>query len=96
MDKVEYIYRKYYSLMRYIAGRVLERDGQDADDAVHDAMIKIIKNADVIDVTDPDRLKNFCCIIARNSAADRLRTKEGISVPFCEMPEDIEDGGPLP
>ena len=95
-DKIEYIYRQYYPLMRYAAGRVLGRDSHGAEDAVHDAMIKIIKNVDSVDVTDPTRLKNLCCIIARNCATDRLRKKEGKSAALSEIPEDAADAERLP
>ena len=41
-DVIEYIYRQYYPLMRYAARRVMFRDTQEAEDAVQDAMIRII------------------------------------------------------
>lgn len=95
-DKVEYIYRQYYPLMRYAAGRALGGDGQDAEDAVHDAMIKVIKNIGIIDVADQTRLKNLLCVIVRNCAMDRLRKKGNRNEFLSEIPEDLSDTAPLP
>ncbi len=93
-EKIDYIYREFFPLMRSVAGEILT--GGDAEDAVHDAMIKIIKNASVIDVSDRKKVRNLCCIIARNCAIDRLRKRDGKNVPLSEIPEDAEDTEPLP
>ena len=95
-DVIEYIYRQYYPLMRYAAGRVLPQNSQEAEDAVQDAMIRIIKNVGIIDVTDKKKFKNLCCIIARNCALNRLAKKDGRTVPLSEIPEDAADEGPPP
>ncbi len=95
-DKIEYVYRQYYPLMRFVAGRVLDRGSSDAEDAVHDAMVKIIRNVGIIDFSDPIRLKNLCAVIARNCATDRLRKLSGKNVPFSEVPEDAADADTQP
>ncbi|MBQ6677611.1 MAG: sigma-70 family RNA polymerase sigma factor [Clostridia bacterium] len=95
-ETVDFIYRQFYRLMLTAAGRVLPYDGQEAEDAVHDAMIKIIKNVSVIDVSDPKRLRNLCCIIARNCALDRLRKREGKNVSLSDIQWDAEDTEPPP
>ncbi len=93
-ELIEYIYRQYYPLMRYVAGRVLTWDSQDADDAVHDAMVKIIKNVGIIKSSDKKKLKNLCCIVARNCALDRVRKKDRASVSLSELPEEVPDAAP--
>ena len=95
-EKIDYIYRQFYPLMRSVAGTVLPGDGLDAEDAVHDAMIKMIRNVSVIDVSDTKKLRNLCCIIVRNCAFDRLRKKEGKNIPLSDIPEDAADTGPPP
>ncbi len=92
---IEYIYRQYYPLMRYVAGKVLTRGSQDADDAVHDAMVKLIRNVRIIDVSDKKKLKNLCCIVARNCALDRWRKNDERNVPFSELTEDVSSAEPL-
>ena len=93
-ELIEYIYRQYYPLMRYVAGRVLTRESPDADDAVHDAMVKIIKNVGIIKSSDKKKLKNLCCIVARNCALDRARKKDRASVSLSELPEEVPDAAP--
>ncbi|MBQ6263687.1 MAG: sigma-70 family RNA polymerase sigma factor [Clostridia bacterium] len=94
-ELIEYIYRQYYPIMRYVAGRALCRDSQGAEDAVHDAMLKIIKNVGIIDASDKKKLKNLCCIVARNCALDRLRKRDERSVPLSEVPEDASSAEPF-
>ncbi len=89
-DKIDYIYREFYPLMRAVAGKTLDGSGQEADDAVQDAMIKIIKNAAVIDVSDRDKLRNLCCVIVRNCALDRIRKRERKNVPLSDVPDEFE------
>lgn len=72
-EKVERIYTKYYGLMMHIA---LGYTQNDAEDVVHDAMLRIIKNIDKVDISDERKTKCFCITIVRNRAIDFLR-KEG-------------------
>lgn len=69
-EKVEIIYTKYYGLMMHIA-RGYTQD--DAEDVVHDAMLRIIKNIDKVDISDKRKTKSFCITIVRNRAIDCLR-----------------------
>ena len=48
----------------------------DAEDAVHNAMLKIIKHIDVIDTSDIKRLKPLCGVMAKNAAIDISRHKD--------------------
>lgn len=72
-EKVESIYTKYYGLMMHIASGYTQNE---AEDVVHDAMLRIIKNIDKIDISDERKTKCFCATIVRNRAIDCLR-KEG-------------------
>ena len=93
---IDYIYRQFFPLMRSVAVRVLSGNAQDAEDAVHDAMIKIIRNVEVIDTSDRKKLRNLCCIIARNCALDRLRSRDRKNALTAEIPDDAEDTRALP
>jgi len=61
--------------MAYTAGLILNHNKHDVEDTVHSAMLKIIENIDLIDTSDSRRVKNLCCVIARNKAIDYLRSK---------------------
>ena len=67
----------------------------DAEDAVHDAMLKIIKHIDVIDTSDIKRLKPLCGVIAKNSAIDIARHKDNRYEELDDEGENIDgDGSP--
>ncbi len=80
--KVEYIYENYYSFMCYAAGCILKHNKFDVEDTVHNAMMKIIENIDIIDISDKRKVKNLCGIIARNKAIDHLRRKDNQMIPL--------------
>ena len=69
------IYRAYSPYMFYKAVKVLGNP-DDAEDAVHNAMLKIIKHIDVIDTSDIKRLKPLCGVMAKNAAIDIARIKD--------------------
>ncbi len=94
--KVLYIYENFHSFMCYTAGQVLEGRSHDVEDAVHDAMLKIIDNIDLIDLSDEKRAKNLCGIIARNKAKDRSRAKSNSEVSFEDVMYEEGDVGSVP
>lgn len=83
-DKIEYIYKNFYSFMAYTAGRVLNHNKQDVEDTVHNAMLKIIDIIDKIDITETNKVKNLCGIIARNKAKDHCKLKDNQTVSLEE------------
>ena len=74
--KVTFIYEKCYSFMYYMAKQYLGND-YDIEDVVHNSMLKIIENLDIIDTTDEKRVKNLCGVIAKNKAIDLIRSHKG-------------------
>ncbi|MCM1269872.1 MAG: sigma-70 family RNA polymerase sigma factor [Faecalibacterium sp.] len=72
-EKVERIYTRYYGIMMYIAVGYTQTD---AEDVVHDSMLKIIRNIDKIDISDDLKTKSFCITVARNMAIDYMRKKD--------------------
>lgn len=82
-DKVTFIYEKFYSFMCYTAKQYLDSN-YDIEDAVHNSMLKIIENLDLIDISDEKRVKNLCGIISKNKAIDFVRLKKNHSDEFSD------------
>lgn len=78
-EKVEKIYTGFYGLMMHIA---LEYTQNEAEDVVHDAMLRIIKNIDKIDISNKRKTKAFCVTVVRNRAIDCLRRKSNNDVSY--------------
>ncbi|MBQ4602543.1 MAG: sigma-70 family RNA polymerase sigma factor [Clostridia bacterium] len=73
-DKLIFIYQSQYSRMAYTAGKYLHTR-EDIEDAVQDAMVRLITVIDRIETDDPVRLKNLCCVVARNVAVNIARSR---------------------
>ena len=70
-EKFERLYYQYKRLMYWIANHILG-DSHLAEDAVHEAFLKIIKNFHKIGEIHCPRTKNFVVIIVRNTARSIL------------------------
>ena len=82
--KFETVYHRYRGLMYYVAYRILN-NASDAEDAVHDAFIKIAENMKKI--SDPVCPKNqsYVVTIVENKAIDLYREKQRRNVlPLAE------------
>ena len=92
-QKVKEVYEQYYGLMFHIArGYCSQRS--DAEDIVHDAIVKMIKHLACIDTKDPNRTRAFCATVVKYTALDRLKAKENhvISIEdFQEEPTHAKD-----
>ena len=69
-DKIRGIYEKYHDLMMAVAVRFFD-DRHDAEDAVHQAFLTIIKNLEKISRVDCPETRRFCVIITRSRCLDR-------------------------
>ncbi len=67
--KFEEIYKKYGKLMKYVAYNIL-RDDSLAEDAVHNAFLKLIKYIDRIDEVNCHKTKSFVVIITESVSKD--------------------------
>lgn len=67
--KFEDIYKKYGKLMKYVAYNIL-RDDSLAEDAVHNAFLKLIKYLDRIDEVDCHKTKSFVVIVTESVSKD--------------------------
>ncbi len=68
-DLVTELYNTYEHMMYKIAFGIL-KNKQDAEDAVSESFIKVIKNLDKISGIDENKRKGFLVIVAKNAAID--------------------------
>ena len=81
-DKITFIYENFYSFMAYTAGQVLHGNKANTEDAVHNAMMTLIENLDLIDFSDIRRAKHLCGIVAKNKAKDLCKSRENQALPL--------------
>lgn len=74
-SKFEKIYYDYRALMKYIAFDIL-KDEQLAEDAVHNAFIKLTNYLDKIDENDCHKTKGFIVIVIESVAKDMYRKRK--------------------
>lgn len=84
------IYEKYHKMMFYVAHNILQ-DEMWAEDAVQEAMIRIMNNSSKIEHLDDNRTKRMIVVITKNIAIDiyRKRMKQ------FQNETDIESHGEL-
>ena len=71
-QRFEQLYHRYRGLMFYVARQILPSD-EDAEDAVHEAFLAILRHMDDIsDVSDP-KTRAFVVLIAERKAIDLRR-----------------------
>lgn len=86
-QKIQRVYEQYYGLMMYIASRYCPQRS-DAEDVVHDAIVKIIKHLACIDANDAIRTKAFCVTVVKYTALDRLKAKENNVISMEDFQEE--------
>lgn len=95
-SKFEMIYEQYRSLMFSVAQKILHND-RDAEDAVQEAFLKIIKNLEKLNVSECHKTKLYIVITVRRTAIDIYRKKKSQEkiVPLDELvlDEKYEDAG---
>ncbi|WP_276325825.1 RNA polymerase sigma factor [Clostridium cochlearium] len=85
------MYRKYRQIMFFLGNRIL-RDEYLAEDAIHQAFLRIIDNLDKIDKIDCHKTKGFVVIIVENIAIDFYRKrKREKTISFDEVEFYIKD-----
>ena len=93
--RFEQIYLKYRGLMCHVAEGILH-DHQEAEDAVHNAFLKIIKKFSKFQNTPAQDLAPQIVAIARNEAISLLRKRKDMAPledweGFAETAEDVSD-----
>ncbi|MBR6513258.1 MAG: sigma-70 family RNA polymerase sigma factor [Clostridia bacterium] len=94
-DKIIYIYQSQYSRMAYTVSKYLH-SREDIEDAVQDTLERLIRIIDRIDIDDPVRLKNLCCVVARNVAINRARQHKNKLLPLDEVFNTEDRAEPTP
>lgn len=89
-DFLEKLYEKYEQQMYNIALCILHNSA-DAEDAVHEAFIRIIDNFNMIREKDGHVLGTYFVIIVRNIATDILRKKQNHTTVEIEEVYDLSD-----
>ncbi len=89
-SKLEKLYYKYKALMKYVALNILEDDGI-ADDAVHEAFMKLTRYLDGLDEIESHKTKAFIVIVIRSVALDMLSKEKRHRIYCLEDIEDIAD-----
>lgn len=74
-SKFERVYRAYKNLMFYVANSILGNE-QDAEDAVHNAFIKIAENIYKIDDVMCPKTKSYVVTVVENKAIDLYRSNK--------------------
>ena len=76
-DKSKFIalYETYRSCMYYAAYKILN-NRDDAEDAVHQAFLKVAETIETVDDSVPGRVKGFLITITRHYAIDLYRKKK--------------------
>ena len=73
-SKAERIYKKYGVFMLRVASKYLSEDR--AEDALQEAMLRIIGSLDKIDEKDDLRCRSFCGSVTKHTAIDMLRSEK--------------------
>lgn len=88
-SKLEQIYLEYRGLMFHVANSILHNE-QDAEDAIHQAFIKIAENIRKIDQPVSPQTQGYVVTIAENKAIDLYRRRnKHPTVDLDEEPQGI-------
>ncbi|MBT9173622.1 MAG: ECF RNA polymerase sigma factor SigM [Syntrophomonadaceae bacterium] len=90
-NKFEILYTTYRKLMFYIANQIL-KDEYLAEDAIHQAFLKIIENLDKIENVHCHKTKSYIVIMVRNNAINLYnRRKRDTTVSLEQIEFCISD-----
>ena len=78
-SKFESLYMKYRGMMYHVAYQIL-RNEADAEDAVHQAFLSILKNMDKIRQVDSPDTRAYVTIITERKAIDTIRDRKRVSL----------------
>jgi RNA polymerase sigma-70 factor (ECF subfamily) len=87
---VEMLYTKYQRDMYGVAISIFHNKS-DAEDAVHEAFLRIIENLDKIKLISADKLRYYLVIISRNTSLNILKKRNNKNEPVREDLDNIED-----
>ena len=73
--KFVYLYENYRQTMYYAAYQIL-KNAYSAEDAVHQAFLRVIDHLDQIDETNASKTKGFLVVITQHIAIDHYRRRK--------------------
>lgn len=85
-DLFEALYTTYRYLMLHVASKILQNH-HDAEDAVHEAFLSVIKNFDKFSDVESPKTRSLIVLIVERKAIDILRKKHKENI--TEINEDI-------
>ena len=85
-DLFERVFLKYRYFMLYVANKILQNH-HDAEDAVHEAFIAVIKNLEKFSDVESPKTRSLIVLIVERKAIDILRKKQRENL--LEINEDI-------
>lgn len=95
-SKFEQLYNRYRGLMFHVAMQILDNE-RDAEDAVHEAFLSILKHFDSVSEVQSPKTRAFVVVISERKAIDIVRKRrpvleldERIAGVTIEMPDDTE------
>ena len=92
----EHLYLTYKSKMYAIAFAILHHR-EDAEDAVMDAVYKIVNNISLFDGADRNKTESLIVIISRNTAINRYHYNQYRQhAPIEEIGDSLADDAPIP
>ncbi len=72
---IEQLYAKYGKIMFYAALGKLNQNHQDAEDAVHDGVLKLCRHVATLKTLKSNKLKRYIVYTAENAAKDLIRAR---------------------
>ena len=87
-SKFEQLYRQYRHTMFWTAQRILQ-DQAAAEDAVHDAFLRILDHLEQISLENCNKTRAFIVIIVRNIALDMVRKRKKLAEADLEEHQNI-------
>lgn len=91
---IEEIYRRYRNLMYTVSYSILHSPAE-AEDAVHEAFLRIIKNVSKLSDPGSDKTRAFAVVVVKNISLDVLRKKSRGEVMLSDyelLGEEIPSG----
>lgn len=89
-NQFEQIYTTYRNLMYYIAKKILKDDSL-AEDAVHNAFIRIINHLDKLQDINSHKTKGFLVIVVENTARDIYNKRKNDNISLDSFEVELSD-----
>jgi len=88
-QRLSYVYERYGRRMFSAAKQITQNDS-DAEDALHNAFVRVAKRMKKLNLNDEDALCGYLFTVVKNEAANILRKRKN-TLPLDEI-ENISDG----